>query len=174
MFICGSEEVKIQGGVTKYTLRYDDETIGNFTATKILESFKSTIERCPVTTFNLVKNGEESKDLDQGVVTLDSDEKPEVIFNFKRAFDLYPKVLPIEIKACTYARECNSLEVTLYKITCDEASLLSDGVPIVQQVTQDLDVKIAGSAYKQSFLATNPKCPVTKFGLLWTQGDDDP
>lgn len=177
VFICGSEEVKVQSAASKMTFKYDhDSAIGNVPASKVLESFSSTVEKCAVKRFDLVKGKDTkgSKDLDQGTVTLDSDSSPRVSFNFKQAFDSYEKVQLVFIRACTHAKVCGQIEVVLEKITCDDSSLLSDGVPIFQQVTEGSEPKIGGSAFKSSFLATNPKCLATKFGLLWVASESPP
>lgn len=78
------------------------------------------------------------------------------------------------IQGCSFAKVCAEIEVTLDKITCDESALVSDGVPIVQKVVPDSDATISSSAFSESFLSSNPKCPVTSYGLLWAAGDDEP
>lgn len=175
VIICGNENVTFNG--TSFAdLTYDEESTFTFPASTFLDGFASSTQSCPITKYAFAKTkeagllGQRLPDID-GAVTIGPVTNPEITFDFAAMFTNFEKNVEIWVYACSAADRCANFTLDLTKITCADGDLtLSEGASITREIKGTDVAVIQKSDYENSFINSNPKCAVTKWGISTTVG----
>ena len=73
---------------------------------------------------------------------------------------------------CTYANICSEITVELYKITCIDSVMSATPAPILKTITAEIVATVTTAEYENSFMSSILTCPVVKFGLADSAGDE--